>query len=160
MYDKALEVFKRLSDPYRIATADSLLSSIYNDQNNGDSSFAYLKLATALKDSLHAVKINRLNEFQNIGFEEQIRLKELEDEKIQTQTKIRTYAMMAGIGVFMLITLLLYRNSRNRKKANELLQNQKEKVESTLQELKSTQSQLIQSEKDGLAWGTHSRHCT
>ena len=55
--------------------------------------------------------------------------------------------MLAGIGVFMLIAFLLYRNNRNRKKANELLKKQKEKVEITLQELKSTQAQLIQSEK-------------
>ncbi|MEO7049756.1 MAG: ATP-binding protein, partial [Ferruginibacter sp.] len=48
----------------------------------------------------------------------------------------------------------LYRNNRHRKKANELLQKQKEEiaeqkqnVEQSLIELKSTQSQLIQSEK-------------
>ncbi len=37
--------------------------------------------------------------------------------------------------------------SRNKRKANYLLQQQNAKVESTLSELKSTQSQLIQSEK-------------
>ncbi|HET6723919.1 MAG TPA: ATP-binding protein, partial [Chitinophagaceae bacterium] len=42
---------------------------------------------------------------------------------------------------------LLYRNNKQRKKANVLLQEQKTKTEQTLQELKSTQSQLIQSEK-------------
>ena len=36
---------------------------------------------------------------------------------------------------------------KKKKKANVLLQQQKEKVESTLTELKSTQAQLIQSEK-------------
>ncbi len=62
--------------------------------------------------------------------------------------------MLAGIVVFMLIAFILYRNNRNRKKANELLQHknveieqQKRNVEETLTELKSTQSQLIQSEK-------------
>ncbi len=62
--------------------------------------------------------------------------------------------MLAGIAVFILIAFLLYRNNRNRKKANELLQKQKEEievqkknVEGTLVELKSTQAQLIQSEK-------------
>jgi signal transduction histidine kinase len=55
--------------------------------------------------------------------------------------------MLAGIGVFMLIAFLFYRNNRNRKKANILLQKQKEELQSTLSELKSTQAQLIQSEK-------------
>ena len=46
-----------------------------------------------------------------------------------------------------MIALLLWRNNKREQKANALLQQQKEKVESTLSELKSTQAQLIQSEK-------------
>jgi signal transduction histidine kinase len=46
-----------------------------------------------------------------------------------------------------LVAFLLFRNNLQRKKTNELLLQQKEKVETTLLELKSTQSQLIQSEK-------------
>jgi hypothetical protein len=53
-----------------------------------------------------------------------------------------------------LFGLIQWRHSIQRKKANFLLQQQKEKVESTLAELKSTQSQLIQSEKNGAAIGT------
>jgi signal transduction histidine kinase len=41
----------------------------------------------------------------------------------------------------------LLRNNRNKQKTNIILQQQKEKVESTLAELRSTQTQLIQSEK-------------
>ena len=151
---KAMQAFKRLRDPSGMASSYSLLASIYNDQNIRDSSFLYLKLATVLKDSLHTLKINKMNEFQNIGFDEQIRLKELEQKKIETQTKIRTYSLLAGIVVFMVIAFLLYRNNRNRKRANDLLQKQKEEielqkrnVELALIDLKSTQSQLIQSEK-------------
>jgi signal transduction histidine kinase len=62
--------------------------------------------------------------------------------------------MLAGIGIFMLIAFLLHRNNRNKRKANTQLQiqkdeieQQKKSVEETLTELKSTQSQLIQSEK-------------
>ena len=104
-------------------------------------------MATLLNDSLDKSEKKKLQEFQVAGFNEQLRLRELEKEKIQTQSKIRTYAMLAGIGVFMLIAFLLYRNNRNRKKANILLQKQKEELQSTLSELKSTQAQLIQSEK-------------
>jgi signal transduction histidine kinase len=48
--------------------------------------------------------------------------------------------MLAGLGVFLLIGLLLYRNNRQKQKANKVL-------EKTLINLKSTQTQLIQSEK-------------
>jgi signal transduction histidine kinase len=42
---------------------------------------------------------------------------------------------------------LLYRNNRQKKRANELLAKQKQEIQNTLSELKSTQAQLIQSEK-------------
>jgi signal transduction histidine kinase len=42
---------------------------------------------------------------------------------------------------------MLYRNNRRKQKTNLLLSEQKQKVEITLSELKSTQAQLIQSEK-------------
>jgi two-component system NtrC family sensor kinase len=144
---KALEAFNLVGKEKSKTVAYRMISDYYLDQNKADSSFIYLRLATVLNDSLDKVEKEKFQEFQVAGFNEALRLQELEKEKIQTQNKIRTYAMLAGIGVFMLIAFLLYRNNRNRKKANTLLQKQKEEVQSTLSELKSTQSQLIQSEK-------------
>jgi signal transduction histidine kinase len=63
------------------------------------------------------------------------------------QNQIKQYALLAGLIIFLLIGFILYRNNHQEKKANILLQQQKEKAESTLSELKSTQQQLIQSEK-------------
>ena len=48
--------------------------------------------------------------------------------------------MLAALAVFLAIVLILYRNNRQKQKANKVL-------ETTLTNLKSTQSQLIQSEK-------------
>ncbi|TAL41893.1 MAG: two-component sensor histidine kinase [Chitinophagaceae bacterium] len=47
---------------------------------------------------------------------------------------------MAGIGVLLLLAIIFYRNNRQKQKANKVL-------ETTLTNLKSTQAQLIQSEK-------------
>ncbi len=54
---------------------------------------------------------------------------------------------MGGLFTLLAIAGLLFRNNRQKQKANALLQQEKEKVETTLLELKATQSQLIQSEK-------------
>jgi two-component system, NtrC family, sensor kinase len=51
------------------------------------------------------------------------------------------------LGVFLLIGIVLLRSNSKSKKANAMLQAQKNKVEITLSELKATQAQLIQSEK-------------
>ncbi len=137
---EALEITKRVGQAQNMAYSYGLISYVYGQQKNNDSAFKYVQLFIALSDSLNNVDRKNLLAYQNVGFDEQIRLRELEEEKIQTQTKIRTYAMLAGLVVFLAIGLILYQNNRQKQKANKVL-------ESTLANLKSTQSQLIQSEK-------------
>ena len=118
--------------------AYSSLATIYKSQKKSDSALIYMQLATTAKDSL--LSLEKIKQLQNIGFDEQLRLQELEKEKIESQNKIRTYTLLAGLGVFLAIGMILYRNNRQKQKANKVL-------ESTLTNLKSTQAQLIQSEK-------------
>ncbi len=118
--------------------AYTTLVTIYKSQKKSDSALIYLQLAIAAKDSL--MSLEKIKQIQKIGLDEQLRLQELEKEKIENQNKIRTYALLAGLGVFLAIGMILYRNNRQKQKANKIL-------ETTLTNLKSTQSQLIQSEK-------------
>ncbi|MEO7486734.1 MAG: ATP-binding protein, partial [Ferruginibacter sp.] len=129
-----------------------LLYMSFEKAGTADSALKYFKLSTITKDSLYSQQKSK--QVQAINFREQTLAQVAEQEKIQMQNKIRTYAMLAGIVFFMLIAFVLYRNSRSRKNANDLLQHknveieqQKKNVEQTLTELKSTQAQLIQSEK-------------
>ncbi|MEO7444128.1 MAG: ATP-binding protein [Ferruginibacter sp.] len=135
---KGLEVSKSSGYSFETVNAYKLLSSIYEVRGKTDSAFKYQKLAFAINDSLFNNEKN--NQFQNINLEEQQRLQEQEKENIKTQNQARIYAFMVGFAVFILIGLLLYRNNRQKQKANAELEN-------TLANLKSTQSQLIQSEK-------------
>ncbi len=57
------------------------------------------------------------------------------------------YALFSALGGFLILAIILYRNNRNKAKANALLQEQKVEIQNTLAELKSTQAQLIQKEK-------------
>ena len=56
-------------------------------------------------------------------------------------------AFWSALGVFLLIAFILYSNNRQKQKANELLHGQKIEIENAMDNLKSTQKQLIQSEK-------------
>ncbi|MBP6411602.1 MAG: GHKL domain-containing protein [Pseudarcicella sp.] len=69
-----------------------------------------------------------------------MRLENLEKGAIQTQSKNRTYSLLSLLAVFSIIGFTLYRNNRQKQKANIIL-------ETALKDLKSTQAQLIQSEK-------------
>ncbi|HEU5165847.1 MAG TPA: ATP-binding protein [Chitinophagaceae bacterium] len=112
----------------------------YKLNNQFDSAFKYQGLALVTKDSLNQVRIKNLTEFQNLNFSEQIRLREAEKDKIAFQNKVRTYLLIAGIGVLLLLAIIFYRNNRQKHKA-------KVKIEQAYDDLKATQQQLIQSEK-------------
>ncbi|HEY5407654.1 MAG TPA: ATP-binding protein [Ginsengibacter sp.] len=142
---KGIALGKEINVTGNLYNIYNILSAAYNLRGENDSAYFYLKMTVALQDSLYNKQ--KINQFQDIGFSEQLHQQEVENQKVQYQNKLRTYAMLTGIGVFMLIAFLLYRNNRNRKKANALLHEQKEELQSTLSELKSTQAQLIQSEK-------------
>ena len=118
---KSLLLVRSLNTPLRIADAYTYLSLAYKEKNDLDSAYAYLNLASTLKDSLNKIKIQKLNEFQNVGFNEQMRIEELEKEKIMTQGKIRTYGLLGGICIFLIIVFLLYRNNKQKQKANKVL---------------------------------------
>ncbi|MBS1554449.1 MAG: two-component sensor histidine kinase [Bacteroidetes bacterium] len=116
------------------------LSLAYRFNKKYDSAYKYQGLALVTKDSLNQIRIRNIADFQKLLLGEALRLENLEKEKIQTQSKIKTYGFLTGLGVLSAIGFLLYRNIRKEKKAKAV-------IEKTLTDLKSTQSQLIQSEK-------------
>jgi signal transduction histidine kinase len=125
--------------------ASIFLSHLYKEKNNSDSAFAYQETMVGLKDSIESRE--KIKQLQNIEFGEELRSRELEEEKMQITNEIRTYALLGGIAVFMLIAFIFYRNSRLRRKTNQILEKQKSELQTALLELKNTQAQLIHSEK-------------
>ena len=130
-----------------IGTAYEHVYTGYQLKKQFDSAFKYQSLAMIAKDSLHKIRIKNLADFQGVSLREQLRLQNIEKEKVVYENRIRTYGMLVGIVVLMLIAFLFYKNNRIRRKANTILQKQKEELQSALSDLKSTQAQLIQSEK-------------
>ncbi len=139
-YKKAVKAYKSVGNEKNNIPVYRKISDYYREKKNQDSAYTYLRTAALLNDSLGTSEIKKLREFQVLAFKEQIRLHELEKEKTEIQNKIRIYAMLAVLAVFFFIGLILYRNNRQKQKANKIL-------EATLGDLKATQAQLIQSEK-------------
>jgi len=131
-----------------------LLAKSYALNHQQDSAYKYQGIALSTYDSLYENRIKGLTGFQQLSFNQQQQLQQLKAEKIAAQNRTRIYTLLAGLGVIMLIGFFLYRNNQHQKRANLLLQQQKreteeqkQKAESALGELKATQAQLIQSEK-------------
>ena len=122
----------------------NLLAELY-DSVQPSVALQYYKIAAAAKDSLFGV--NNIQTIQNLVASEEAKKIELEKQRLSYQNRLKSYGFIAGLAVLLIIAFLLYHNNRQKQKANVLLQHQKEKIETTLSELKSTQQQLIQSEK-------------
>ena len=101
---------------------------------------------------------------QQLQFEFELNKKEAEIELLQKDTELKNAAVfnqriiiftsLGGLFMFVVISISLFRNNLIKQKANRLLQVQKEEihaqrenVELAFDQLKSTQNQLIQSEK-------------
>jgi two-component system NtrC family sensor kinase len=112
---------------------------------NADSALKYIYIMLAAKDEIGSD--SRLRQFQQVSFQDEKKQREIEDAKAQLKNRVKIYALIGALVIFSIIAFIFWRNNKQRKKANLLLQQQKEKVELTLSELKSTQVQLIQSEK-------------
>ncbi|HTK20796.1 MAG TPA: ATP-binding protein, partial [Mucilaginibacter sp.] len=122
-----------------------ILYNLYDQKNNIPEAYKYYKIATATNDSIYSQE--KVRQLVSIDFEERQRQQDIAAAKTEYQNTIRTYILIAVIAVALFIAIVFWRNSKQRQRANDLLQEQKEEIEATLEQLQQTQTQLIQSEK-------------
>ena len=121
------------------------IAKYYKLINDNDSTVKYQGLIIDMNDKLITTK--KVQQFQNIEFDEQQRQAQIESAKTAYRQKMGTYALLAGLAIFSLIAFILWRSSSQRKLANIQLSRQKKDLEIALDTLRTTQNQLIQSEK-------------
>ena len=136
----ALRAAKQTTTSVEMRDAYKVLSESYASEEQLDSAYKYSALESNLNDQLKTEKIQQISEYQNVFFGEQLKLKELEGERRSFQTRIRLYILGVIIVVFVVLAIFLYRDNRIKQKA-------KSKVLNAFQQLKQTQTKLIQSEK-------------
>ncbi len=141
---KGMEVSEFISQKKTLMEAAALLSELYEPTNTKES-LRYLKIADTYKDSLFGT--GSLQSIQTLVAHEEKRQKEIEDAKVAYQNRLKQYVLIAGLVTVLLIAFFLFHNARKEKKAKKQLQDKNIVIEETLKNLKSTQSQLIQSEK-------------
>jgi two-component system NtrC family sensor kinase len=124
--------------------AAGILAKLYEGRDNLKS-LHYYKAEKAATDSLNTG--NRAGQFQLSVDKDLQRQQELRNAQAEYQSKLIFYATIATLAVVLLVATILWHNNKKQKKANHLLALQKEKIQQTLQDLKATQQQLIQSEK-------------
>ena len=160
--EKALAIAKANNDFENAAIACSNLSQCYRMLKDFKQSLSYQKLSTNFKDQLFKIERQRLTYALKANFE--LSKKELENHLLKEKEallhndlrrqKWTIFFFCLALIFASALAVLFYRFNQIRSKNNGLLQQQnkeineqKQELEITLKKLKSTQSQLIQSEK-------------
>ena len=120
-----------------ILFSSNILAELY-DTKDPTEALRYYKIASTAKDSLFGA--GNIKTIQTLVAEDEAKQKEIEGAKVAYENQMKQYGLLVGLGAFSVIAVILYRSNRQKQKTNKVL-------ESTLANLKSTQSQLIQSEK-------------
>ena len=134
---RSIELGKLRNIPNIIQESAKILALEY-DQSNPKEANKYLKIYANSKDSLY--NSEKLKQLEEITFNEQKSKFELQKKVTADKNRFILLSLLAVLASFLIYTFMLWRNNRFKQKANL-------KLETTLTELKSTQAQLIQSEK-------------
>ena len=121
-----------------VLVASEILTRLFTRINNIDSAFFYQDIAKKMTDSLYGPK--KFKELQLLMLAEQQRQQEIQQGQERFKNRTKMIALLSVVVIFLIIAFILYRNNRQKQKTNTIL-------ETTLSNLKATQSQLIQSEK-------------
>jgi signal transduction histidine kinase len=123
-------------------TASGQLAALYKKQRRYDSSVKYLTIESSYKDSIFGK--DAVTNIQVLTNEEQQKnleaLREKEEAVKEYKNKIKNYLFAGGVLLLLIIIAGLYRISKQRAHA-------KKQIEVAYDDLKTTQAQLVQSEK-------------
>ena len=114
------------------------LRQLYDTLNQKDSAYYYSMMEAEINSQIFS-QANK-NKVQSLIFNEQLRSVEEKNKEVAYRNKLKQYGLLAGLGMVLFISFILFRNNRQKQKTNKVL-------EKTSSDLKSTQTQLIQSEK-------------
>ncbi|MDB5911310.1 MAG: histidine kinase, partial [Massilia sp.] len=121
-----------------------LLAQLYKNLN-ADSALKYTNIYDAAKDSVYSA--TNAERATALAFADRESTLREEAEKKAYQNTLKFYFLSAMILVFVALAFVFWRNNKQSRLKNFLLQQQKEKLQETLDRLKQAQTQLIQSEK-------------
>ena len=149
---KAFSTAQAVSFRKGIYDASSIISELFKSKQEYDSAFKYSSIADIERDSLYGAA--RFREMQHLILNQQEMQQQLQEEHDRIDSRNRTILFLVVFLLAAIIAFYLWNNNRKQKKVNATLREQQLKIssqnielEKTLNNLKSTQSQLIQSEK-------------
>jgi two-component sensor histidine kinase len=123
-----------------IMNSSSLLSRIF-EKTDPVKAYNFLKISTAAKDTV--TNIEKTKQVKQLEIKEQQRIDDLNLAEINAENQVRFYAAVILFLSALVISFILYRNNRNKQKANQALKDKNDKIEKTVSALNNTQATLV-----------------
>ncbi|WP_194973337.1 tetratricopeptide repeat-containing sensor histidine kinase [Aquiflexum lacus] len=150
--DEGLEQANKMGQVMQQRNAHELLAKINEKENDYSEALNNFKLFKQYNDSINNAQGQRLAATLESEFE--FSKKTLEFEKASLRQRWLIFSAFIGLFTFLVILFIVFRNRNKLDKAYQILkgknleiENKNEKLENALDQLKSTQLQLIHSEK-------------
>lgn len=140
----AFDNANRLSYKKGIINSAGILAELYSTTQPARA-LEYYRIMNAAKDSLFGTA--NIQTIQSLVEREDARQREAEAVALAYRNRLKWVVVLTGLAGLLIIAFILFRSNRQKQKANLLLNDQKQQIERMLAELKSTQKQLILSEK-------------
>jgi two-component system NtrC family sensor kinase len=149
------QVVRQLAARRKRRDSSQALSQAYAKEGDYAQAYRYFLQYSAYKDSLTMEATTR--RLAALEYKQNLLKKEAQIQRLNRQRRVReqaarrqqqfVVALVACIALLAGVAFVLTRTNRARQLANRQLREQKETLQHTLTELKTTQAQLIQSEK-------------
>lgn len=155
---KALNIGKKFGVPERIMDASALLKTIYEKKEKYDKAVEMFELNIKMRDSLSNEEIRKADlkkqfeteyEIQsskdsiaNVG---KIREGQLKHEAAITQQRTYTYGGFAGLALMLVVAGVSFKAYRNKQKANIIITEQKQFVDTQKHIIEEKQKEIIDS---------------
>jgi two-component system, NtrC family, sensor kinase len=135
--EKGLIEAKKLSTQKEILISSEILSEFYEKQNPAKA-LAYLKLANETRNTFYSA--GNMQVMRDLIEQNDKKQAQIEADDKANKNRFFIIGILSAAIIFLITAILLFRNNQTKQRA-------KLKIESAFHQLKSTQAQLIQSEK-------------
>jgi len=138
--DLALQGATQLKNYVVIENSSNFLSQIF-EKNDPAKAYAYLKISTAASDTV--TNVEKTKQVKQLEIKEKQRVDDLHLAEKSAKDQLRFNTTVGLFLSVLVISIILYRNNRNKQKANLALQGKNDKIERTVSELNTAQASLL-----------------
>jgi two-component sensor histidine kinase len=136
----ALEGANKYKNYLVMMNSAGLLSQVF-EKTDPTKAYGFLKISTAAKDTV--TNIEKAKQVKQLEIKEKQRIDDLNLAETYAKNQLRFNTAVGLLVSTLVISFVLYRNNRNKQKANLALKDKNDKIEKTVSALNTTQASLV-----------------